>query len=432
MKSRTIFLLAILWGGFCLSGGLPLAQTSSPAWRLISSDPARRIEVDTASIRREKDGSVTAASRLIMAREVSDARTGEIYKYIQTISRYDCQKRTVATLQRSFVKASDEVLRTDEIPNAAMLPVRSRTLDDSVLRELCRPPVTPRPEPDLNTQLARIRAVAEAKLGPRATASGKPRAAAKPETAAPSARHAGRAAQARHPAFAAPGTSLCKTGQRQSPIDIRDGIVVDLEPLMFDYRDSLFGILDTGETIEVRTRGNRLTLLGKIYELERLRFHRPAGERIAGRQFAMSAHLEHVAADGERLIVAVLLEKGDPNAVVQILWNHLPLERFREVRPPATRIDLSRLLPEDRGYHAYMGSLPRPPCTEGVFWAVLQTPVTISPEQDAIFARLYPDNARPAQPAHGRLIKSSRNPANASDGNPVMDSDTARDARARQ
>jgi carbonic anhydrase len=34
--------------------------------------------------------------------------------------------------------------------------------------------------------------------------------------------------------------------RRQSPIDIRDGIRVDLEPVQFDYKPSAFRVLDNG------------------------------------------------------------------------------------------------------------------------------------------------------------------------------------------
>ena len=70
-------------------------------------------------------------------------------------------------------------------------------------------------------------------------------------------------------------------------------------------------------------------------------------------------------------------------------------------------IDLKRLLPEDKRYFTYMGSLTTPPCSEGVLWMVMKTPVNISPEQINIFARLYPMNARPIQQVSGRLIKES-------------------------
>jgi carbonic anhydrase len=38
---------------------------------------------------------------------------------------------------------------------------------------------------------------------------------------------------------------------------------------------------------------------------------------------------------------------------------------------------------------------------------VLKSPLQVSTQQINIFSRLYPMNARPVQPSHGRLIKES-------------------------
>jgi len=42
-----------------------------------------------------------------------------------------------------------------------------------------------------------------------------------------------------------------------------------------------------------------------------------------------------------------------------------------------------------------------------VLWLVMKQPVAVSPQQIALFARLYPMNARPVQPSAGRIIKES-------------------------
>ncbi|MDR2625924.1 MAG: hypothetical protein LBC37_06285, partial [Zoogloeaceae bacterium] len=144
------------------------AQTASPSWRAVANEQGRRIEVDTSSVRREKEG-IFATSRLIMAREMRDTRSGETYHYIQTTSRYDCKTRATATLRRSFVKADDSTIRTDDMPNAAQLPVRSRTMDDAVLRELCRPmaatqPAATQPRLSNREQLERIRDAIKTRL----------------------------------------------------------------------------------------------------------------------------------------------------------------------------------------------------------------------------------------------------------------------------
>ena len=93
--------------------------------------------------------------------------------------------------------------------------------------------------------------------------------------------------------------------------------------------------------------------------------------------------------------------------MVQAVWNNLPLEKGIE-QPTSTVLDLNHLLPPDRGYYTYMGSLTTPPCSEGVLWMVMRQPVPVAQGQIDIFSRLYPMNARPVQSASGRLIKQSQ------------------------
>ena len=204
---------------------------------------------------------------------------------------------------------------------------------------------------------------------------------------------------------------LCQIGTRQSPIDIRDGIKVDLEAIQFDYRPGSFSVIDNGHTIQVNLApGNALTVTGRRYELVQFHFHRPSEERINGRQFEMVAHLVHKDAGGRLAVVAVMIERGPddkPQPVVQQVWGNLPLEKG-EAQAAQAPLDVTGLLPTERGYFTYMGSLTTPPCSEGVLWMVLRQPVQLTAQQIGVFAKLYPMNARPIQPAGGRLIKESQ------------------------
>ena len=245
----------------------------------------------------------------------------------------------------------------------------------------------------------------------------RPTTLARRSAAAPASPHGG-ASQAPHWSYSGqvgpqawgglqPNFSTCANGKRQSPIDIRDGFAVDLEPPVFDYRPSSFRVIDTGHTVQVNVdAGSALLIRGRRYELQQFHFHRPSEERIEGRVFDMSAHLVHRDAEGNLAVVAVLLDRGSAQPLVQAVWNNLPLEKHEEfaARVP---IDLMQLLPDDRRYYTYMGSLTTPPCSEGVLWVVMRQPVAISAEQLAIFTRLYPMNARPVQAAAGRVIKQS-------------------------
>lgn len=207
-----------------------------------------------------------------------------------------------------------------------------------------------------------------------------------------------------------PAYSLCERGRFQSPIDIRDGVGVDLPSMTFAFKPSLFRITDTGKTLEVQNLGGGgFSILGNAHRLTHIAFRHPAEEKINGKSFDMSMQLHHRDGAGRTAVVTVLLSAtGAENPVIQTLWNHIPLLRNEPVAPPDTMIDLNLALPKDRGYFNYMGSLTTPPCTEGVTWFVLKTPVEISTAQLAIFARLYPNNARPVQPVNDRLIKESR------------------------
>lgn len=203
--------------------------------------------------------------------------------------------------------------------------------------------------------------------------------------------------------------ATCGTGRRQSPIDIRGGIRVDLEPIRFDYKPTQFRISDNGHTVQVDVaEGNTITVMGRTYALTQFHFHRPAEERVNGKTYDMVAHLVHKDFDGRLAVIAVLMDRGMEHPLIQTLWNHMPLEVGMDVSPPGVAIDLTQLLPEKREYYTYMGSLTTPPCTENVLWMVFKEPIRVSSEQIGIFARLYPHNARPIQPAHDRLIKESR------------------------
>ncbi len=72
------------------------------------------------------------------------------------------------------------------------------------------------------------------------------------------------------------------------------------------------------------------------------------------------------------------------------------------------KLDLAAMLPADKTYYSFAGSLTTPPCSEGVNWMVLKNPVTLGAEQIKSFRRLFNANARPIQPLNGRVIQESK------------------------
>jgi carbonic anhydrase len=204
--------------------------------------------------------------------------------------------------------------------------------------------------------------------------------------------------------------AACQTGRHQSPIDVRGAKAADLPAIAFAYRAAPLRIINNGHTVQVNyAPGSTITVGGKRYELKQFHFHHPSEEKINGKGYAMVAHLVHAAADGSVAVVAVLLDAGTvENPLVSRLWQNLPAHEGPEQKHDDVSIDVGGLLPADRGYYTFTGSLTTPPCTENVTWFVLKTPAPISQAQADAFGKIYPLNARPTQPLNGRDVQASK------------------------
>ena len=82
----------------------------------------------------------------------------------------------------------------------------------------------------------------------------------------------------------------------------------------------------------------------------------------------------------------------------------MPEQAEQDVRV-TTQMDLNALLPIDKTYWRFSGSLTTPPCTEGVTWIILKHPMTLSEVQLKKFTQtMHHNNNRPEQPLNGRVI----------------------------
>ena len=201
--------------------------------------------------------------------------------------------------------------------------------------------------------------------------------------------------------------SACGVGKSQSPIDIRkEGVHnATLPALVFDYKSGALHIVDNGHTVQANVDPGSWLEVGKDrYQLVQLHFHHPSEERVNGKSSEMEAHLVHRDADGRLAVVAVLLDPGEQNALIETLWRHLPKQKDAEASPKGVRIDPAGLIPPNHSYFTYMGSLTTPPCSEGVRWLVLKDHRTLSRKEIATFAGRYPNDARPVQKLNGREV----------------------------
>jgi carbonic anhydrase len=206
-----------------------------------------------------------------------------------------------------------------------------------------------------------------------------------------------------------PEFAPCKAGHRQSPIDIRKTEKADLPAIQFDYRPSPLRIIDNGHTIMVTYgAGSSIRVGDAQYQLKQFHFHRPSEATVRGKTYDMELHLVHADDGGHLAVVAVLLEHGKESPLVRELWKDIPEEKDKEALLEGVRINAADLLPSDRGYYTFEGSLTTPPCSENVTWFVLKQPVPISAEEVAQFSKLYRHDARPTQPLHGRIVRETK------------------------
>lgn len=144
------------------------------------------------------------------------------------------------------------------------------------------------------------------------------------------------------------------------------------------------------------------------YNLLQFHFHAPSEEQVRGRNFDMVAHLVHANRAGELAVVAVLFQKGFSNRGLRSFWDHLPKVTNEKKKLSSVRVNPTNMLPRNRSYYTFTGSLTTPPCTEGVRWFVLKNPVEFSPQQHAGFWSIYRNNNRPIQALNNRKILVSQ------------------------
>lgn len=202
-----------------------------------------------------------------------------------------------------------------------------------------------------------------------------------------------------------PKYSICDKGVNQSPINLTGFIESDLPPLNLVYISGGHEIDNNGHTIQVNYQsGSWFRIDNRVYELKQFHFHSPSENHINGKSYPMEVHLVHADTEGNLAVVAAMFEEGSENETLKTIWSSIPNVLGNKNSLPST-VSVNGLLPFNREYYRFNGSLTTPPCTEGVLWLVMKQPVTITKEQIRQFTNVmhHPTN-RPVQPINARTI----------------------------
>lgn len=203
--------------------------------------------------------------------------------------------------------------------------------------------------------------------------------------------------------------SACSSGGLQSPIDIVDTKRSSIKPIKFFYYKSLrMALENTGNTVTVDFGEGNDIIIGKTsYKLQEIKFHTPSEHTINGEQFPMEIEFLHISRSHLGANISVFVNEGEENKYFKQIVKYLPKNKndfdvfFHKNLSP------DYLLPKNREYYKYTGSLTTPPCTEGVGWFLLKEPINMSIEQINAIKEAVGTNNRPIQPTNNRNIREN-------------------------
>ncbi len=206
----------------------------------------------------------------------------------------------------------------------------------------------------------------------------------------------------------------CTEGKSQSPIDIEKTVKANLPALTADFKpaaikiihhEHIADVVNSGHSIQVNyTEGDELTIGDAKFALLQYHFHGPSEHTIGGKHYPMEMHMVHKSADGKLAVIGVMIEEGKHNSAFDPVWSNLPKARGTEYHLEHVKVDVNNLLPARKTTYRYDGSLTTPPCSEGVKWIIMTTPIQLSAKQVSAFRAIMTGNNRPVQLLNGRLV----------------------------
>ncbi len=199
---------------------------------------------------------------------------------------------------------------------------------------------------------------------------------------------------------------LCSEGRRQSPIEIRNTRARRLPALALHYKSSPLQVEHANSLVRIGYQaGSYMRVGSRRFELKEFHFHSPGEHLVDGRPGELEIHLVHRDKNGRYGIIAIPVVAGRRfNVMLQRLREYLPINPGERRYYRRVGIKPVFLMPTDRSYYTYEGSLTTPPCSEQVTWFIMRNPLEVSIRQIADFQELLGATARPVQALNERPI----------------------------
>ena len=205
-----------------------------------------------------------------------------------------------------------------------------------------------------------------------------------------------------------PKNKACAVGKRQSPIKIAGANQPPDKAGKMRYKATAAMVVNNGHTIQVNVeKGSVLMVDGKAYRLVQFHFHTPSEHHLFNKGYPMEMHLVHVSADKKLAVVGVMIASGG-NGSHPIDKLALPAKKGDTAQLAGGRINPESLLPAHRSHFRFTGSLTTPPCSEGVAWHLIISPIRLKAATIKRFRAIMGANNRPLQAANNRKVSHRR------------------------
>ncbi|MBC1373342.1 carbonic anhydrase family protein [Listeria booriae] len=194
-----------------------------------------------------------------------------------------------------------------------------------------------------------------------------------------------------------------ESGKSQSPINIETNkteLMTDLGNIELKYNQTAIDEEDNGHSIQVGLSG-QATINGRQFDLKQVHFHAKSEHTVNGQHYPIEAHFVNAGQDGRLAVIGVFFTEGKENPAFETVLSNVKKGEKVDLN---TTLDIPALIPSNKTYYHYLGSLTTPPLAENIEWYVMENPIEVSKEQIATFNDYYDHNNREVQPLNGRPV----------------------------
>ena len=191
------------------------------------------------------------------------------------------------------------------------------------------------------------------------------------------------------------------SGKMQSPINIDSKKVEMMTPdkgeMTLNFSKAITKAEDNGHSIQLTDSG-QATINGRQFNLTQFHFHAESEHTVDDKHYPLEAHFVNQSQDGRIAVIGVFFKAGRENLGFEEVLADVTNKKIDAIT------DIDKMIPENKSFYHYLGSLTTPPLSENVEWYIMKDPMEISQAQIAAFKQLYSHNNREIQPLNGRKI----------------------------